>query len=176
MTNIRTSEELLSSIKILISDAEKTLHSSSGDVSDIEGKKQESIIQNSLLGALAGLGLRASAWRLSCGFVWPLSRIVAFGSPDVASEAHLERPLSRIVAFDSPDVFPMSLPRFIWSDPCRGSWLSALRMSLRRRIWSDPYRGSWLSIPRMSSGCRFRGSFGVIPVEGRGFRPSGCRF
>ena len=43
MTNIRTSEELLSSIKILISDAEKTLHSSSGDVSDIEGKKQESI-------------------------------------------------------------------------------------------------------------------------------------
>lgn len=43
MTNIRTSEELLSSIKILISDAEKTLHSSSGEVRDIEGKDQESI-------------------------------------------------------------------------------------------------------------------------------------
>ena len=54
-----------------------------------------------------------------------LSGIVAFDPPDVASEAHLERPLSRIVAFDSPDVFPVLLPRFIWSDPYRGSWLSA---------------------------------------------------
>ena len=43
MTNIRTSEELLSSIKILLSDAENSLHGSNEDVKDIEGEAQGSI-------------------------------------------------------------------------------------------------------------------------------------
>ena len=57
----------------------------------------KSIIQNPLLGALAGVWLE-SGWNLSgvCLVVClgrlerPLSRIVAFDPPDVASEAHLE--------------------------------------------------------------------------------------
>ena len=61
MTNIRTSEELLSSIKILISDAEKTLHSSSGDVSDIEGL-------DLLITEEATLALRAEFLRFSSVF------------------------------------------------------------------------------------------------------------
>ena len=61
----------------------------------------------------------------------------------------------------------------VLSDPCRGSWLSTLPMSLPRLIWSDPCRGSWLSTPQMSSRCRFRSSFGVIPVEDGGCRLPG---
>ena len=69
--------------------------------------KWESVIQNS------PLGLPAAPWLDRCWLVAglflvrlerPLSRIVAFDPPDVASEVHLERPLSRIVAFDPPDV------------------------------------------------------------------------